>query len=96
MAPQSFVAPWPIFQFLNLKHSLKDSLDGGTARCMAYTYTQNNINKINGQTSMFRVGFELTISVLEKANRVHALNRTATAIGLTQHGVYKTTTANEK
>jgi hypothetical protein len=44
VALQSFVGPWPLFQFLNPKHSWLDSLDGGSARRKAATYTQNNTN----------------------------------------------------
>jgi hypothetical protein len=41
MALQSFVGPWPLFQFLNPTHSRQDSLDGGTVLRKAATYTQN-------------------------------------------------------
>jgi hypothetical protein len=44
MALQSSVGPWPLFQFLNLIHSRQESLDGGSARRKAATYTQNNTN----------------------------------------------------
>jgi hypothetical protein len=39
-----FVEPWPLFQFLNSISSWQDSLDGGSARRKAATYTQNNTN----------------------------------------------------
>jgi hypothetical protein len=39
-----YVGPWPIFQFSNLIHGQKDSLDGGSARRKASTYTQDNTN----------------------------------------------------
>jgi hypothetical protein len=39
-----FVDPWPLFQFRNPIHSRYDSLDGGSARRKAATYTQNNTN----------------------------------------------------
>jgi hypothetical protein len=42
MALQPFVGPWSLFQFLDPIHSRYDSLDGGSARCKAATYTQNN------------------------------------------------------
>jgi hypothetical protein len=67
-----FVGPWPLFQFTNLIHSRLDSLDGGSARLRAATYTQ---------TSMSPVGFEPTMSVLERAKTVHASDRAATVIG---------------
>jgi hypothetical protein len=35
------------FSFLIFSHSRLDSLDGGTARRKAATYTQNNTNRIN-------------------------------------------------
>jgi hypothetical protein len=44
MAVQPFVGPWPLFQFLDPIHSRQDSLDGGSYRCKASTYTQNNTN----------------------------------------------------
>jgi hypothetical protein len=45
MALQSFVGPWPLFQFLNPIHSRYDSLVGGSARRKDATYTQNNTNR---------------------------------------------------
>jgi hypothetical protein len=39
---QSIVESWPIFQFFDPTQSRKDSLDGGSARCKASTYTQDN------------------------------------------------------
>jgi hypothetical protein len=44
MALQPFVGPWPLFEFLDPIHSQYDSLDGGSARHKASTYTQNNTN----------------------------------------------------
>jgi hypothetical protein len=47
MALQSCVGPSQLSQlcqFLNHVHSRQDSLDGGSARHKAATYTQNNIN----------------------------------------------------
>jgi hypothetical protein len=44
MALQPFVGPWPLFQFLKPIHSRQDSLDRGSGRRKAATYTQNNIN----------------------------------------------------
>jgi hypothetical protein len=49
MTLQSFVGPWPLFQFLNSVHSRLDSLDGGPARRKAAIYTPNNTNRINAQ-----------------------------------------------
>jgi hypothetical protein len=44
MALQPFVGPWPLLEFLDFLHSRLDSLDGGSARRKAATYTQNNTN----------------------------------------------------
>jgi hypothetical protein len=44
MVLQPFVGPLLLFQFLDLLHSRYDSLDGGSARLKAATYTQNNTN----------------------------------------------------
>jgi hypothetical protein len=45
MALHSFFRPWPLFEFLNPKHSRLDSLDGGSARRKATTYKQNKTNR---------------------------------------------------
>jgi hypothetical protein len=42
MALQPFVGSCSLFQFSNPIHSRQDSLDGGSARRQASTYTQNN------------------------------------------------------
>jgi hypothetical protein len=44
MALQLFIGPWPLSQFLDPIHSLLESLDGGSVRRKAVTYTQNNTN----------------------------------------------------
>jgi hypothetical protein len=44
VALQPFVGPWPLFQFLDPIHSRYNSLDEGSARRKAATYTQNNAN----------------------------------------------------
>jgi hypothetical protein len=44
MVPQPVVGPWPIFQSLDLLHSLKGTSDGGSARRKAATYTQDSTN----------------------------------------------------
>jgi hypothetical protein len=44
MALQPFVGSWPLFQFLDPKHSRQDSFDGGSARRKAATCTQDNTN----------------------------------------------------
>jgi hypothetical protein len=70
MALQSDVGIWLPFKFLYLLHSQQDSLDGGSARRKAATYTQDSTNP---QTSMPQVGLEPTTSVFERAKTVHAL-----------------------
>jgi hypothetical protein len=42
IAQQTLFGPWPLFQFLDPIHSRYYSLDGGSARRKASTYTQNN------------------------------------------------------
>jgi hypothetical protein len=44
MALQPFVGPWQLFQFLDPMYSSYDSLNGGSGRRKASTYTQNNTN----------------------------------------------------
>jgi hypothetical protein len=39
-----YVGPWPLFEFLNPIHSRSDSLDGGSARRKAATYTVESTN----------------------------------------------------
>jgi hypothetical protein len=82
MALQPFVGPSPLFQFLDPIHSGYDSLDGGSARRKASTFTKNNqTQNKRTKTSMPRVGFKLTIPASERAKTVHALHRAATVIG---------------
>jgi hypothetical protein len=47
MILEPFVGPWPLCQFRNPVHSQYDSLDGGSARRKASTFTQDNTNAIN-------------------------------------------------
>jgi hypothetical protein len=47
MTLQPSVGPWLLFQFLDLIHSRYDSLDGGSARRKASTYTEQNKHRIN-------------------------------------------------
>jgi hypothetical protein len=80
-----FVGPGPLFQFLDLFIQSVELLGWGSARRKATTYTHRTAQTHNKrkQTSMPLVGFEPTIPVFERANTVHALDRAATAIGLT-------------
>jgi hypothetical protein len=73
-----YFAPSQIFQFPNLIQSRWDSLDGGSVRRKAATYTQNNTKQNKRtQTSMPRS----TIPAFERAKTFHALDRAATVIG---------------
>jgi hypothetical protein len=81
MALQPF-GTWPIFQFLNLYTVGRISWTGNqpvTRPLSTHRATQTQ-NK-RPQTSMYRVGFEPTIPVFERAKTVHALDRAATLIG---------------
>jgi hypothetical protein len=85
LAPQAFVVPWPLFQFLGPIHSLQESLDGGSAHRKASTYTRDSTNTVKTQTFMSAVGLQPTIAVLERASTVHASDRAATLIGLREY-----------
>jgi hypothetical protein len=58
---------------------LEREIGPSQGRCLhAERYQQNK----GTQTSMFRVGFETTIPVFERAKTVHALDRAATVIAI--------------
>jgi hypothetical protein len=65
MVLQSFVGPWPFLQFLDRIHSRLDSLDGGSVRRKAVTYTQ---------TPIPQMGFEPTIPALERSTVIGTLH----------------------
>jgi hypothetical protein len=65
------------FSFLILYTISRISLDRGSARRKAATYTQNK----RTQTSIPWVGFEPTTPAFEQAKTIHALDRAATVIG---------------
>jgi hypothetical protein len=71
-----YTALWTLtaFSVSYLIHSRKDSLEGGSARRKAATYTQNK----RTQTSMPRVGFDSMAPVCERAKTIavilHTLN----------------------
>jgi hypothetical protein len=69
---QSYSPPRPVTGKFYSLHSLKDSLDGGSALRKASTYIQYRYI-INAQkTSMSRVGFQSASQVLERAlDRTH-------------------------
>jgi hypothetical protein len=72
---------WPLFQFLKSVHSRYDSLNGGSARRKAATYTQNNTNSINAHRHPCLDWDSNSRSVFELAKTVHASDRAATVIG---------------
>jgi hypothetical protein len=51
MTLHPFVGLWQLFQCLDPIHSQQDSLDGGSARRKASTYTQNSTNRINAHNT---------------------------------------------
>jgi hypothetical protein len=51
IALQPFVGPWPLSQFLDPTYIRWYSSTGGSARRTASTYTQNNTNRINAQST---------------------------------------------
>jgi hypothetical protein len=82
MAQQSFVGPWPLFQFLNLYTVGRTPRTGDqpVARPLPTRRTTQTQNK-RTQISMPRVRFDPTTPVFERAKTVHALDRAATVIG---------------
>jgi hypothetical protein len=82
MALQPFVAPWPLFQVLDLYTVGRTPWTGDqpVARKLPTHRTTQTQNK-RTQTSMPQVGFQPTIPVFEQAKTVHASDRTATVIG---------------
>jgi hypothetical protein len=83
MALQPFAGPWELFQFLNPIYSRYDSLEGGSVRRKATTYTHTTTQTQNKrtQTSVPRMGFEHTVPPFKREKRAHALDRAATVIG---------------
>jgi hypothetical protein len=83
IALQSFVGPWPLFQFLNLYTFGKTPWTGDQpiTRLVPSHRTTQTQNK-RTQTVISSVGFEPTIPALERARRVHALDRAGTVTGV--------------
>jgi hypothetical protein len=83
MALQPFVAPWPLFQFLdpNTVGLLERRISPSQGLC---TYTGEHKHRINAHkhTVMPWVEFEPTILVFELEKTVHAVDRAATVIGI--------------
>jgi hypothetical protein len=78
MALQPFVVPWPLFTFLILYTVGRTPWTGD----QLVARLPLPVHRTQTQTSMPRVGFEPTIIALERAERVHGLDREATVIGL--------------
>jgi hypothetical protein len=51
MALQTFVGPWPLFQFLNLYTQSLGLLGRGISLRKAATYTQDSTNRINAHNT---------------------------------------------
>jgi hypothetical protein len=67
---------------MDLTDSRQDSLDGGSALSESrYPHRTAQTQNKRTQTSMPRVGFELTIPVFKRAKTFHALHSAATVIG---------------
>jgi hypothetical protein len=66
MALEPSFGPGSFFQFLNPMHHQKGSLDIGSARRKAVTYTKDNTNTEEGQTSVPPVGFEPMFPVFQR------------------------------
>jgi hypothetical protein len=82
MALQPLIGPWPIFQFLCLFTQSVGLLGPGISPPQGhYLHIGQHKQNKRTQTSMPRVGFELTIPVFERAQTVHALDRSAAMIG---------------
>jgi hypothetical protein len=85
MAPQPFVGPWPLFQFLNHKQGTTPlTEDQPVARPLPTHRIKAQTQNKRRQTSMPRAGFECTTPAFERTKIVHALDRTATVIGITK------------
>jgi hypothetical protein len=83
MALQTFVRPWPLFQFLNLYTVDRTPWTGHqpVARPLPVLRTTQTQNK-RIQTSTPRVGFEPTTPVFERAKTAHALDCAVNLIGV--------------
>jgi hypothetical protein len=82
MALQPFVGPWPLLQFLDPIQSVGPLGRGINPVQGCYLHTGDHKRRINKytQTSMPRVGLELTASVFYRAKTVQSLHRAAIVI----------------
>jgi hypothetical protein len=82
MALQSFVEPWPLFQFLN-QNTVVGLLGRGISPSKGhYLHTEQHKQNKRIQTSMPCVGFEPMIPAFERAKTVHVLDRAATVFDI--------------
>jgi hypothetical protein len=72
---------WPLFSFLIYTQSVGLLGRGISPSQGRYLHRTTQTQNKRTQTSMFRVWFEPTIPVLERAKTVHAVDCTATVIG---------------
>jgi hypothetical protein len=82
MALHPFVAPWTLFQFLDLFTRSVGFLGRGISPSQGrYLHTgQHKHRTKRTQTSIPQVGFEPTIPVFEQAKTVRVLDRAATVV----------------
>jgi hypothetical protein len=81
VALQPFVWPWPLFQFIDLTQSVGHLGRGNQAVARPLpAHRRTLIQNKRTQTSIPQVGFEPTMSVLERAKTVYALARAAAVI----------------
>jgi hypothetical protein len=78
VALQSFVGPWPLFQFL---YPLTQSV-GLLGRGISPSQDRYLRTEQRKQISLPEVGFEPTIPLFERTKTVHAFDRAATVIGI--------------
>jgi hypothetical protein len=82
MALQPFVGPSKLFQFFDVFTHSVGLLERGISWPQGhYLHTEQLEQSKRTQTSMPRIGFEPTISVLERAKAGNALDCAATVIG---------------
>jgi hypothetical protein len=91
VALQPFVAPWPLFQFLDLFTQSVGLLGWGFSPLQGrYLHTEQHKQNKGTETSMPWVGFELTIPAFERVKTVHASDRVAIVIGYKRTSVHHT------
>jgi hypothetical protein len=83
MSLQSFVGPWPLFQFLDLYRVSRTPWTGDqpVARPLP-SHRRTQAQNKRTQTSMPSVGFEPTIPAFKRAKTVHAPDLPATVVGM--------------